>query len=150
MHIFKRWLLAGSLPLILVSGCVAQDSSSTTVTLPGGFTISTTSLIVGTLAVVAAVIAGIVYAARRTNTSNTTTTTIFQNTGDISNPNARQETRQSSPRSTFEPDIREATVDKELLESLEKLAKFGEEERRRKGKIEEPKRDVSRKVDDRK
>lgn len=80
----------------------AQEGSSTTVTLPGGFTISTTSLIVGTLAVVVVAVVGVVFAARRSHSGHTTNT-IFQNVSDSSFGNVKSQTRVATHENSNAP-----------------------------------------------
>ncbi len=82
--------------IFVLAGYVnAQDGGSTTVTLPGGMTISTTSLIVGTLAVVVVAVVGVVFAARRSHSGHTTNT-IFQNVSDSTFGDIKSETRVAS------------------------------------------------------
>src|SRR5262245_5018618 len=58
--------LAVMLLLVVVAPSQAEssDSASTTITFPGGFTLSTTSAIVGALAIVALIIVGVAYILR--------------------------------------------------------------------------------------
>ncbi len=100
MHTLKKAVPIFLLVFFVTVECIAQNANntaqeSTTVTLPGGITISTTSLIIGILAVVAVIVVGVVFAARRNNSGHSTTT-ILQNNRDSTFKDVSSQTRTSS------------------------------------------------------
>jgi FtsZ-interacting cell division protein ZipA len=96
MHTLKKTIPIFLLIFLVTVECIAQNANTTTqepttVTLPGGITISTTSLIVGILSVVAVVVVGVVFAARRNNSGHSTTN-IFQQSSHIQDVSAQTRT----------------------------------------------------------
>jgi len=102
MHKLKKAVPVFLLIFLIIIECIAQNANintreSTDITLPGGITISSTSLIVGILAVIAVIIVGVVFAARRNNSGHSTTT-IFRNNSNSDFRDVRTETNTSSPK----------------------------------------------------
>jgi len=82
MAAMKRYTISTLVALCtLAISCFAQQDDGTVITLPGGITVSTQSLMIGILAVVAVIIIGVVMAARRSNAGTTNTTVIRDSRG---------------------------------------------------------------------